>query len=280
MRPLLLLISGLLELTCAIVLVLLAFQLPNATDVDTASQRIETVGRNASQQVRLLRDECTQLRLRQPELLRFAQRLEKQMRQVDVNLRGQSLDHDTLHNVSEALGDLAKALDSVATTLDPKGLVNLGKSLSTTAALLDKDAGKAMRHAEKSITEASERWPETRASLAKSAELLRATRKQLQDALTNRHEFEELLQQTMILTTTFAESLPVLIQQLEVGLTRQEVSLDELGRSIDQVTEAVPQAARSATSLLVTVRVLLGLVAVLVALHAGYVLVGVRRGSA
>ncbi|MFO0842728.1 MAG: hypothetical protein U0797_10085 [Gemmataceae bacterium] len=154
----------------------------------------------------------------------------------------------------------------------PRLTAELARVLRDTEKL--KEIAAAMRQAEKGIDAAVTRWPEMRSSLARSADLLRQTRKQLRVALGHRDQYEEMLQQTVRLTTMFAEALPVLLRQLEDGLSRQEGSLGGLGDSIDQVGEAVAPAGRSAALLLVTTRMLLALVAVMVGLHAAYVLVG------
>ena len=493
MRRLVFLSLGVLELACAIILAVFAFQLPSRADVEHVSTRVENVSRQAGRQVRILQKECAQLRERQPQLLTLARRLEKQMRQSAGQFNGLAIDADDLQAVSAALGDVAQGLDGLATTLDPNGIAGIGKGLGATASFLDEkvmpaadraatsleksttnlkaDAGKlsawlkeaplelktaramadslgkfeddlermsklakvenfqtmrdgfkgletslatgadqvgrmakftlpkftvqglfdvkveekplwpeaktaadglrqaakgcqaagqeleafnkelpklrdsmtqsrtvvsatrqamtkalaqqeqiepvlkrlpsnlarladdlpeltgdlakvlretsklkevatALRTAEKGVEAAVSRWPELKTSLGKSAELLRATRKQLQAALANHKEFEEMLKQTVALTTMFAEALPVLIGQLESGLSHQEESLGDLGNSIDQVNEVIPKAARSASNILATTRLLLALVALMVTLHAGYLLVGVRLGSA
>jgi hypothetical protein len=493
MRRFVFLSLGALELVCACVLVAFAGQLPGRAEVEDAAGRVEKVGREAGRQVRILREDCARLRDRQPELLALAQRLEKQMRLLGKRVGGYALDGDALHTVTGALGDVAKGLDGLATTLDPQGVATIGKGLGATASYLDEkllpaadraagvlekstanlkaDAGKlsawlketplelktaraltdslakfeedlermtklakvenfqamrdgfkgldtslttgadqvdrmakytlpkvsmkglfgisveekplwpdaktaadglrqaakgcqaagkemeafnkelpklrdsivqsrgvvtatrqalakalaqqeqvepvlkrlpsnlarlaedlpeltgdlakvlretaklkevaaALRTAEQSVATAVGRWPELKSSLGKSAELLRATRRQLRMALANREEFEEMLQETVRLTALFADALPALVGELETGLTRQEKSLGDLGDSIDHVTEVVPLAARSASAILRTTRVLLMLVALMVALHAGYLLVGTRLAKA
>lgn len=484
MRRLLFLVLGLLELACAVVLVVFAWQLPASADVLTAADRVEKVSRKAGLQVRRLQEDCRILRQRQPELLALATRLEKQMRLVRDNVRDKSLNTDGLATVTEALGQVADGLDTFSTTLDPKGVATIGKGLGATASYLDekvipsaskaataldkataglkadtgklskllddqpielkaaravvesltkfeeglqrisklaqvetfeqmrdgmkgmettlasgadqvekmaklkvpqmsfsswmpsvkekdfwpdakttadgmrkaakgcqaavkemeafnkelprfrasleqsqkvvsgtrkalaeavrreqqlepvlerlprnlakladelpqltgelatilretaklKDVAVTLREAEKGIELASKRWPELKASLSKSADLLRATRKQLQGAVANRDDYEGMLQQAVQLTTMFAEALPVLIHQLQTGLSQQEDSLGDLGDSIDQVSETIPPTARSASRILVTIRLLLALVALMVVLHAAYVL--------
>src|SRR5262245_59357416 len=102
MRRFVFLSLGALELVCACVLVAFAAQLPSRAEVEAAAGRVEKVGREAGRQVRILRDDCAQLRKRQPELLALARRLEKQMRQVGKRVGGYSLDGDALQTVSGA----------------------------------------------------------------------------------------------------------------------------------------------------------------------------------
>jgi DNA repair exonuclease SbcCD ATPase subunit len=477
---------GGLELAAAIVLLVIAFQLPGQRDVDEMSSRVQEVSRNAGRQVRNLRRQVALVRARQPELLALAVKLEKQMRGVSDSVSDQQLNGETLSSVSEALGNVAGGLDALATMLDPKGIEQIGKGLGTTADYLDRkilptadkaaaaleDAGKtlrgdvkklkvlleespvelkaaramvdsltkfedglkrmkkvilmdnfeamregfkgletsldsgadqvekvasytipkvtvkglrlmveekdfwpegktiaegmrkgakgceaagkemdalkkelprlresldqsrkvvsstrealqsalagqeklepvlkslprnlgrlagelpaltaelakvlretarlkevaaALRQAEKGMSTASAKWPQLRESLGKSATLLRTTREHLQDAIANQDDFETTMRQTVELTTLFARALPVLLEQMEEGLSQQESSLGELGDSIDRVSEVVPAASRSASRLLLLTRLLLGLVALTVGLHAGYLLLG------
>jgi uncharacterized phage infection (PIP) family protein YhgE len=486
MRRWIFLVLGMLELTCAMVLVVFAWQLPGPADVHQAAERIDRVGHNAGRQVRSLRAQCQRLRQRQPELLAMSRNLEKQMRSISETVRARSLDADGLATITAALGEVAEGLDGMATALDPRGVAQMSKGFGATASYLEDkvvptaekiassldkatvglkaDSGKlgkvlgeapielkaaramlkglaefesglkrmnelagsnnfeamregfkgmeisldtgasqiekmarstipkvtvkglkleieekqlwpearevadgmrkaakgcqaagkemeafnkelprfrtsleqshkvirttrqalsttleqqeriepvlnrlpknlarltdelpqliteltkvlretarlreiatALRQAEKTIDHASSRWPELRTSLGKSAELLRGTQKQLQAVLGQRSDYESLFRQTVILSATFAESLPSLVQQVEDGLSQQEESLGDLDDSIEQVRESVPTMARSASRILITTRVLLGLVALMVGLHAGYVLAG------
>ena len=89
-----------------------------------------------------------------------------------------------------------------------------------------------------------------------------------------------MLEETVKPTTLFAESLPVLLGSWSRGWRNQEESLGDLGDSIDHVTEAVPLAVRSASAILRTTRVLLLMVAGMVTLHAAYLLLGIRLGTA
>ncbi len=157
----------------------------------------------------------------------------------------------------------------------PRLTEELAKILRETDKL--KEIATAMRQAEKSMQIVVERWPELRKGLEKSSLLLRQTRKQLNTVLARRDEFEEMINQSVQLTTMFAAALPLLIGNLESGLERQENSLHELGQSIDRVAETIPAASSTAKRLLTITRWLLTLVSLMVALHAAYVLLGERR---
>jgi uncharacterized phage infection (PIP) family protein YhgE len=129
---------GGLELAAAIVLLVIAWQLPGPADVEEMSSRVEKVSRNAGRQVRNLRRQVTLVRSRQPELLRLAQKLEKQMRGVSDSVSDQQLNGEVLVSVGDALKNVATGLDSLATMLDPKGIGQIGKGLGATADYLDR----------------------------------------------------------------------------------------------------------------------------------------------
>ena len=488
MRRILIGFAAGLEAVAAVVLLVFAWQLPGAAEVEDTVGRVEAVARKAGSQVRGLSRQVGTVRKRQPELASLARRLDRQMRRVNVEFESRSLEADGLVTVTDALGQVAEGLDGVSQTLTPAGVAEMSKGLSGTAdylenkilpaadkaaTALDKasagltaDAGKlrtafdktplelkslaamveslkrfedgigqmakltklesfetmregfrgletsldsgaeqverlskytypkveikglrleveekdfwpdgkkiatgmrkgakgceaagkemdtigkelpklrksleqshlvvkttrqalegaleqqdkiepllkrlpqhlallaeelpklttelakvlretsrlkevaqALRLAEKSMTRASANWPQLRQSLEKSAALLRKTRKQMQSALAHREEYEETLAQTVELTTTFAKTLPVLLDEVDAGLEQQQGTLDELGDSIDGVNESLPVMAQSATRLLMTTRCLLGLFAAALALHAVILGIGAR----
>jgi uncharacterized phage infection (PIP) family protein YhgE len=210
------------------------------------------------------------------ELPRLRESLEQSRKVVSSTRQALQSALSSQEKLEPVLKSLPRSLGRLAGEL-PTLTSELAKVLRETSRL--KEVATALRQAEKSIDGASSKWPQLRNNLAQSAVLLRSTRKQLQNALTHRHDFERTMRQTAELTTLFAEALPVLLEQLEEGLSQQEDSLEELGESIDRVSEAVPPAARSAARLLFTTRLLLGLVALTVSLHAGYLLLGWRFGA-
>src|SRR5262249_59300701 len=119
MRRLMLTSLGVLEPAAALVLAVIAWQLPGSDDVNEAAGRIEQVSLNAGRQVRVLRRQVVEVRQRQPELVTLATRLEKQMCSVRDHMNDRSLNADGLTAVSTALGQVARGLDSLSTTLDP-----------------------------------------------------------------------------------------------------------------------------------------------------------------
>jgi ABC-type transporter Mla subunit MlaD len=116
---------------------LFAWQLPGRAEVDDAVGRVEKVSKSAGRQVCHLRRQLTIVRARQPELLGLARQLEKQMRRVSATVQSKDLTGDGLEAVSEALGQIAGGLDALATTLDPKGIGQIGQGLGGTADYLD-----------------------------------------------------------------------------------------------------------------------------------------------
>jgi uncharacterized phage infection (PIP) family protein YhgE len=154
---------------------------------------------------------------------------------------------------------------------------DLAKVLRETAKL--KELAALLRRAQKGVETASANWPELRKNLGRSAVLLRATRKQLSIALANRKEYEAAARQTLVLTETFADALPLLTDQLEEHVRQQEESLAELSAGLDSVADAMPAASQAASRLLVTTRLLLALAAAVVALHGAYLALGAYLGS-
>jgi hypothetical protein len=142
-----------------------------------------------------------------------------------------------------------------------------------------KEVAALLRQAQHGVEGAAARWPQLRANLAKSSVLLRVTQRQLRTALARRNEYESAAKQTLLLTDAFTGALPFLTEQVEEHLAQQERSLVELEDSIHEVSAVLPECSRTASRLLVTTRLLLSLVALVVALHAGYLLLGIYLGA-
>src|SRR4051812_25240994 len=94
MRRLVFLVLGVVELAACGLLLSFAWQLPGSDDVDEAVDRVEKVSRNASKQVRNLRQQVGRVRKRQPQLLALSRKLELQMKGVKKNLKNRRLNAD------------------------------------------------------------------------------------------------------------------------------------------------------------------------------------------
>jgi len=84
------------------------------------------------------------------------------------------------------------------------------------------------------------------------------------------------VEQTLLLSRTFASALPLLTEQLEAELQTQEDSLTQLGAGIDEVSAVLPACSDSAAYVLQTTRLLLALVALIFGVHGLYLIVDVR----
>jgi hypothetical protein len=175
--------------------------------------------------------------------------------------------------VQELPANLARLAEEM-----PRVSASLGRVLRDTRHL--KELAQVLRRAEKGFDIASERWPELQRMLSRSAEFLKAARRQLDHTLEHRHEYEAALRQTISLAETFGSMLPVWIDHLDRQLAEQERGLDELGASIDGFNAALPGYARAAENFAGTLRWLIVLIAAVVTLHGGaLVLQGVRGRS-
>src|SRR5262249_13407248 len=121
-------------------------------------------------------------------------------------------------------------------------LPNLAADLSRILRETDrlKDLAASLRQAQKGIDNAVKRWPELGETLGKSAALLKATQTQLNQALSNRKEYEAALRQTKILADTIAILLPEFVDELDMQLAQQERALADLSQSIHEVSDSVP----------------------------------------
>ncbi len=150
----------------------------------------------------------------------------------------------------------------------------LAKVLRDTARL--QEVAGVLRQAQKAIDSAVAQWPQLRQGLNKSATVLRGAQKQLQYALDHRAEYEASLEQTLLLSRTFASALPLLTEQLEAELQAQEDSLTHLGAGIDEVSAVLPACSDTAAHILKTTRLLLALVSLIFGIHGLYLILDVR----
>jgi hypothetical protein len=151
-------------------------------------------------------------------------------------------------------------------------LPRLGSDLAKVLRETDKlkHVAVSLRDAQKNIDMAVERWPQTRVMLTRSATLLQATQKQLNQALENRQEFESAMRQTILLAETFAILLPEFTSQIDRQLAQHEQSLGDLSQSVHEISASVPVYSQTASRLVQTGRLLLWLLGPIFALHGVY----------
>ncbi len=143
MRRIIFLLLGGLELLSAAVLVYFAWLVPGRREVEDTVGRADRVTRNTGVQVAGMRDRFRLLRERRPQMRDLALRLQAEMRVVNDQLKTQKIDYDTVKTLSDALGDAAGGLDSLSSTLDPKGMEQFGRGLKAAADFLENQVGPA-----------------------------------------------------------------------------------------------------------------------------------------
>jgi len=161
-----------------------------------------------------------------------------------------------------------------------EALPKIGKSLATilreTKKLRELAVGlKAVR---KTLDDTLKVWPDVAAGLKKSATVLDRARIQLDEAATNRVEYEKAMESSTRVARSLADLLPAFTDQLDSRLAQQEASLEQMEAGLAEVNQSLPTVESKSVELVWTVKLLLYLVAVLVGLHAGYVLLEPLRG--
>jgi ABC-type transporter Mla subunit MlaD len=131
-------VLGILEFIVAIVLIHLSLQFPTTEDVQRSFRSAERVTDRTGMQVRLLHEQVQGLR--RMELQQLSTRLQKETRAVTMMIRGQSVDFDTVRTMSDALGEVAGGLSSLADTLDATAVGRLSAGLGEAADFLEQKA--------------------------------------------------------------------------------------------------------------------------------------------
>lgn len=144
---------GILELVVAGVLIDLGCQLPRTADVERSFHSAARVTDRSGIQVKLLHQQVQDLR--RMELQQLSARLQKQTRAVTTMVRGQSVDFDTVRTMSDALGEVAGGLSSLADTLDPVAVAKLSVGLGDAADFLDQKVIPSARQAADQIDEST-----------------------------------------------------------------------------------------------------------------------------
>jgi hypothetical protein len=135
MRHAIFLLLGFLEVTVALILVLVG-QLMTSADVPEAFIKAEGVARKSSNQVKLVRQQLHQLR--QPEMQNLARRLQEQTRTVTITLQSQQVDFETIRTLHDALGEVAAGLETLADSIQPNQVGQLGDGLGEAATFLER----------------------------------------------------------------------------------------------------------------------------------------------
>lgn len=135
MRRTALLVLVVLELVVAVTLVQMGRQLPARAEMEHSFTKVENVTRQAERQIHQVRDQVHLLR--QTQLEGHLQRMQKQLRALTKTLREQTIDFQTVAATRDALGSIAKGLQGLGDTLDPRGIDQLGAGLKVTAVFLE-----------------------------------------------------------------------------------------------------------------------------------------------
>jgi DNA repair ATPase RecN len=143
MRRALYLSLGALEVLVALVLVALALELPGAEDIQAHVERVDALGKDTTHQLWQFRGQVHMLQEGRPKLHDMAQGLQKELALVTDILSKQNLDYGTVNNVSEALGNLARGLDTLGEGLGPDGVARIGSGLKAMADYLDEQVAPA-----------------------------------------------------------------------------------------------------------------------------------------
>jgi len=239
MRRLLFSLIGVLEWCMAAVLVWLGCQLPSRDDIAAGYGSAERVTQRATDQVAILRRQVRDLR--RPELLQLAERLQSQTRIVAGNVKNQPLDFRTLEGMRDALAQIADSLEGLARDVRQD--------------------------------------PELRATLRRSAVLLRTSSRHMSQVLEHRANYEETVRLSVTLAETFAASLPLITEQLDARLAEEEHALNELGASLDDVTHCLPVYAQTTQHVIGAGRLLAWLGACIAFVHGCYLLLSARLGK-
>jgi hypothetical protein len=242
MRRVVFLVLGFLECAVAVVLASFGWQLPSDREIQRGFHSADRVTNNAGDQVRIVRRQVQDVR--RSELSELAKHLQTQTVSVTSALKNEQVDFETVQSMRDALGEIGDSLDGLAKSLEPAG----------------KD-------------KAAPAQAEFRATLARSAAVLKTSSNQLNKALQHRDRYEETLSQSVAVAETLAGTLPFLTEQLDHRLAEEEHALNELENSLTEARAALPIYAQTTTQVLRAGRLLAWLGATIAALHGCYLIV-------
>ncbi len=153
MRRMLLLGLCVLEMGAVLLLVRLGLQIPNRTDLEKSFQEAEKVTFRAREQIIQVRKQVKNLR--QPQVEKVAQGLEKQLKKTTALLKKQQIDVETLVALRDSLGSISTGVKNFEKVLDADTIAKLGAGLEETATYLDEElspsANKAADQLDKSL---------------------------------------------------------------------------------------------------------------------------------
>jgi ABC-type transporter Mla subunit MlaD len=211
----------------------------------------------ASKEMTSLREELPRLRTSLEESRSV---LDRTSQALAVALRQQDKLEPLLKDIPAKAAQLAENLPRVG-----QDLVRL---LRDTRRL--QEVATALRQGQQGVANAKDHWPQLRQTLERSATLLAAARRQLEQVLDNRDQYERARQQGVHLAESFGTTLPLLSEGFNGQLQDQDQALEDLAESIDEVGTLLPTYGRTAERSLQIGRWLVWLVAAMVALHGAY----------
>jgi uncharacterized phage infection (PIP) family protein YhgE len=129
-----------------------------------------------------------------------------------------------------------------------------------------KDVAASIRETRTKMAEAVARLPRARKGLYESAARIRRLKERLDAALNDPQGYQQTIQQTIQLTDSAANIIPLLANRLS-HLETQQKGLAELGTSLGEVHDALPVMADNTVTILTLLRWMLWVGAALMAVH-------------
>lgn len=187
---------------------------------------------------------------------------------IGMALKQQDVLEPLLRRVPEQAAALAENL--------PKLAEDLSRLLRETGQV--KEIVVLLRQGEKSLDQAMTNWPKLRLSLARAAEILRTTQRQLTVAVDNKDQYEAALKVGAMLAQAFSNALPLFTEHLEADLEQHESSLEDLRENLAEVRLTIPTVADGTAHMVLLARWLLTLVGAIFLVHGLAVMFTPRKG--
>lgn len=126
---------GVIEVAIAIALVVIGLKLPSRSDVAANFDRVEKVTDGSEKQVRLMREQVSDLR--RQDLATKAEQLRKHTRTAADSAAKQKVDFNTIDAIAHALADVSKGLNTWADTVDAERMKQVSTGLGEAGAFLE-----------------------------------------------------------------------------------------------------------------------------------------------